>query len=474
MNSFRFRKILRLASVAVLAASSSLFAEVQTVARLRAGAAKVDITPAQSELTIATDSIRDRLYVRAIYVEEGTASAVLVAVDSGGIGDDVITDAINRSSAATGCPAANYVISATHTHSGGQGPAMTRVITQAIVSAVNAAKAKLAPARIGYGTAELDLNVNRDLFNAKQEWRQGPNPAGASDKTLSVVTFVGEDDVPIGVYMNYAMHPINFYLSGVVSADFPGDAARYVEELFDDRTVALFTQGASGDQNPRLGYTPPYSTNSFRQGLPPSPLTIGPPKPLPEANSQQGFNPATASAGRPAVPAEHLEVYHKVLKRVSDYVTMLGHMIGSTAVRVMREDTRYKESAAIWAGQETFTVPGRTRLDLDNPARENVFPGYKDGPDVSIKVGLLRIGDIHFVSVNGEVYTNIWLKLKAAAPASQTVFVTLANGRANSGYIYSDDAYHHLSFQVIGSRLQPGHAEGKIISTALQLMERSR
>jgi hypothetical protein len=32
--------------------------------RLRAGAAKVDITPRADQLTIATDSIRDHLYVR--------------------------------------------------------------------------------------------------------------------------------------------------------------------------------------------------------------------------------------------------------------------------------------------------------------------------------------------------------------------------------------------------------------------------
>jgi hypothetical protein len=51
--------------------------------------------------------------------------------------------------------------------------------------------------------------------------------------------------------------------------------------------------------------------------------------------------------------------------------------------------------------------------------------------------------------------------------------VTLANGMANSGYIYSDEAYSHLTFQVIGSRLKPGCAEGRIVSTALDLMHRS-
>ena len=63
--------------------------------------------------------------------------------------------------------------------------------------------------------------------------------------------------------------------------------------------------------------------------------------------------------------------------------------------------------------------------------------------------------------------------LKAEAPATKTIVVTLANGSANSGYIYSDEAYSHLTFQVIGSRLKPGCAEGKIVSTAIALMHRS-
>jgi hypothetical protein len=45
-------------------------------------------------------------------------------------------------------------------------------------------------------------------------------------------------------------------------------------------------------------------------------------------------------------------------------------------------------------------------------------------------------------------------KLKEAAPANKTIVVTLANGSSISGYIYSDDAYSHLTFQVIGSRLK--------------------
>ncbi len=461
----------------LLAAGGSLLA--QASGQLRAGAAKVEITPDPSELALPTDSIRGHLYVRALVVDDGASCAVLVGTDQGGVANQVVDEVIARSSASTGCAAENYAITATHTHSGstgglgGAGFPTGETITEAMISAIDTAKSRLAPARIGYGTAQVDLNVNRDLYNDQQEWRQGPNPEGVSDKTLTVVALVGEDAVPVGVVMNYAMHPINYYLSGVISADFPGDASRYVEDMFDDRTVALFTQGASGDQNPRLGYSTPFSTRSFRQGLPAPPLTVGPTPPPAENSTRQGFNAAAAQAGRQAVPPEAMASYKKVLGRLDDYVTMLGHMIGSTTVRVMREDMEYEDTAAIWGGQQSFTCPGRIRLDADDPARENVFPGYEEGPDVELTVGLIRLGDINLVKVNGEVYTNISLHLKKESPASRTVMLTLANGRGNSGYIYSDDAYSHLTFQVIGSRLEPGCAEGKIVSTALDLMSAS-
>jgi neutral/alkaline ceramidase-like enzyme len=448
--------------------------------RLRAGAAKVEITPKKTDLTIATDSIRDPLFARVVVVDDGGGCAVLVGLDLGGASTALVNDAVTRASAATGCRPENFVVSATHTHSSnteglGQGPPTARTVADAIVEAAGLAKSKLAPARIGYGHTNVDLNVNRDLFNSRLEWRQEPNPNGPSDKTLAVVEFLGADGVPIAVYMNYAIHPINFYLSGVISADFPGEASRYIEELFDNRTIAVFSQGASGDQNPRDFRSPTTFMGqraAITQGRGPLSQTIGAPT-LAPATSPQGFNPQQASGERQAIAAERLESYKKSLARTGEYVHMLGSMLASSAVRVMRESIQPADSARIWAGQQTFACSGRIRNDADNPARENVFPGYKDGPDVMLKVGLLRLGDIDFVTVNGEVYSQIAMRLKAQAPDNKTIVVTLANGSANSGYIYSDEAYSHLTFQVIGSRLKPGCAEEKIVSTALDLMRRS-
>jgi hypothetical protein len=439
---------------------------------LRAGAAMVDITPKPSDLMFKTDSIRDHLFARAIVVDSGDGCAVLVGIDQGGVQKNMYDSAVSRVVSATGCPRENILISATHTHSGstngfGGAPGAT-IVGDAIVKAATEAKSKLAPATVGYGRTVVDLNVNRDLFNSKLEWRQEPNLQGVSDKTLSIVEFIGADYIPIGVYMNYAMHPINFYLSGVISADFPGEASRAIEEHFDHKTVAIFTQGTSGDQNPLLKEPFFYA---YRAPNAPGTETIGAPPPPPVAPSN--FNPSTAASGLAGVPDESLPAYKKHIERTSADVIMMGWLIAEKTLFLMRHDITPVGDARIWGGQESFTCPGRDRLDTANPIRENGMPPYKDGADVNLMVSLLRIGDIYFAGVNGEVYTNIGFRLKNAAPVNKLVISTLTNGGANSGYIYSDDAYSHLSFQVIGSRLKPGCAENKIVNAALDLMGKS-
>ena len=213
-----------------------------------------------------------------------------------------------------------------------------------------------------------------------------------------------------------AMHPINFYLSGVISADFPGEASKYIEELFDGRTAAVFSQGASGDQNPRLGYS--QSFNVRAQNLD-QVQTVGPVPTRREDQTAQGFNAAAAGSSRQAIPPEKMEAYRKALARTGAYAVMLGQMIATTAVRLMREEIRPVDSGAIWGGQERFSCPGRERLDAANPARENVFPGYKDGAEINFKVGLLRIGDINLVSLNGEAYSQDRAEAQGVGPGQQ-------------------------------------------------------
>src|SRR5690348_2956473 len=84
--------------------------------------------------------------------------------------------------------------------------------------------------------------------------------------------------------------------------------------------------------------------------------------------------------------------------------------------------------------------PYATRLPSRQPRCQ--FTGC--GAEVNFREGLLRIGDIDFVTVNGEVYSKIAMKLKDQTPARKTIMVTLANGGANSVYL-------------LRRRVQPSH-----------------
>jgi hypothetical protein len=89
---------------------------------------------------------------------------------------------------------------------------------------------------------------------------------------------------------------------------------------------------------------------------------------------------------------------------------------------------------------------------------------------VEIRLGVVEIGDTALTSVNAEVYTLISQRMKKQSPMTNTVMVTLANGRANSGYVPNDAAFGAYTFQVLGSRLKPGCAEQGIADGLAELV----
>jgi hypothetical protein len=110
----------------------------------------------------------------------------------------------------------------------------------------------------------------------------------------------------------------------------------------------------------------------------------------------------------------------------------------------------------IWGAQKTISCPGRERT---NTGREGEAGTYKDADPVSIRLSVLGIGDIALTAVNAELYTMIGQRTKQHSSMAHTVVVTLANGRAPSGYIPDDASFGHNTFQVLGSHLKPGCAE---------------
>ena len=57
------------------------------------------------------------------------------------------------------------------------------------VYAVLEAKSSLQPARVGFGTGQAKVNMNRRAPNGEGGWMLGHNPDGVSDKTVAVLRF---------------------------------------------------------------------------------------------------------------------------------------------------------------------------------------------------------------------------------------------------------------------------------------------
>ena len=450
-----------LAACAGLAAAAASAATLDR-GTLRAGAARVDITPPPNpEYPPSGKYAHERLYIRAIVLDNGATRAALIGADLGGMGNDIWQSASQQIAQELKCPVENIIMSATHSHSAvpaGPPPAgppprqPSSATVAAMLDAVRQAYAKLQPARVGLGTGFSYLNVARDTVSDDTHlWTQAANLNGPSDKTVAVVTFTTPTGEPIAAYVNYAMHPINGYLVGITSADFPGAMCRYVEQAFDDKMVAIFTQGASGDQNPLLMRP---STNALA--------------------SLSGVKITGYELVREAVEAPlrdgkvpRQKIDPKVADNLERWMESEGQLLGEEVIRVMTNTRRTASDVTIWGAQKMLTCPGRRRT---NTGREGAPGTYVDGDPVNIRLGVLGIGDIALGSVDAEIYNLISQRLKKESPMKNTVMVTLANGWANSGYIPNDAAFGAYTFQVLGSRLKPGCAEQGIANGLTDLV----
>ena len=65
-----------------------------------------------------------------------------------------------------------------------------------------------------------------------------------------MIKFESLNGDPIALYYNYAMHAVITGTLDLVSGDIPGATSRYIESHFNDKAVALWSEGAAGDQNP--------------------------------------------------------------------------------------------------------------------------------------------------------------------------------------------------------------------------------
>jgi neutral ceramidase len=435
----------------------------------RVGAAKTDITPTDaaggrgmmgrgggmgrggaggaSGGFPGADGILDHIFARAIVIDNGTTKAALVAADVGALGEQIWSSVSQRCERELGIPAKNVVMNPVHTHSASGGSA------EQVFNTIKEAAGKLQPARIGYGTGVSYINVQRDIINRQtNKWWEGSNYDGPSDKTVAVVKFESLTGEPIAVYFNYACHAVVTGNTDMISGDWPGEAERYIEDSFDDKCVALFSVGAQGDQNPIY----------FQQTFDLRDIRI-----KDYASRGQDISNAMPSGGA------GLNKQDPTVKRLLDQQKMMiksmGQFMGEEVKRAMREmdAPRMATGGRIYAGQKMITFPGRDRI---GQGRAAVEAQYRDGADVNLRLSLLLLDDIAIGGCDAEIYNMIAVRFKRESPVARSMFVSMANGSGNSGYIPDDASFGHQTFEVLSSRCKPGYAESAIVNGLLDLI----
>jgi len=406
---------------------------------LSVGAAKVNITPKPDALPSDYDSILDSLYARAIVISNGNATTAIVSIDNGMLSETMWSNITEQIRGELNIPVENVLLSPSHTHSApfltftaNNDPVLAnyiQLVEKGIFDAVKQAKSKMQPARMGYGTGVSYLNVNRDVIDPETRlWSQGPNIDGPSDKTVHVIKFESMTGELIAVYINYAMHANMMYMSGKISACMPGRVTTYVEDyyknIYGNNTVALWSMGAAGDQNPLF------------------------------------FGSILGASNSGSEYAENRQI---------QIISSIGQLLGEEVISVLEKTKNLNDKITIYGSQRVVTCPGRTRTDTNN--REGKPGTYIDGDPVNIKLSLLVLGDIAIAGANAETYNIIGQNVKEKSPLTKTIFVSITNGASNSGYIPNDDAFQRYTFQVLSSRLQPNCAETSIVNGLVEMID---
>ncbi len=407
---------------------------------LKAGAFAMDVTPLKFPISVnggmadrQVTMANDRLHARCLVLDDGKTKLALVVVDSCMIPRELITAAKILAAKKTGIPAANMLISATHTHSA---PTVTGVfqsdpdekyvtfLAGKIAEGIEHAHDRREPAKIGWASADnadqvfvrrwkrehgfipadpFGNSTDRVQMNPGYQAKGLVEPAGVVDPQVSVLAVKSLKDKPIALYANYSLHYVggNPELSGDYFAAFADRIAQLLgEENGNGTFVGIMSNGTSGDVNN---------------------VNFGMPAPK---NRQPGEQIRVVAD---SVAKTAHEAYKKIDWK--DNVPL------AAATRDIELGVRKPTAKDIEQANKTLdeqkgaaSLKGRDAIY----ARETVLLAkYPDKVPVTLQA--LRIGDLSIAAIPCETFAGIGLEIRKKSPAKSTFTVSLANGY--NGYL---------------------------------------
>ena len=240
----------------------------------RAGVATAKITPqtnmwmgGYAARTHASTGKAQDLFAKALAIADGDGGRfVFLAVDAIGVPRELRKKMDARLSQSYQLEPHQFVITASHTHSGpefraGRVPpeapggeaasqAYLRGLEETLHSLAGSALDSLAPAKLSYARARAGFAMNRRLPRPDGEFTNSPNPDGPVDHDVPVLRVDRTDGQLRAILFGYACHNTTLTQANYVfCGDYAGYAQQYLQEDHPG-VVALFMTGAGGDQNP--------------------------------------------------------------------------------------------------------------------------------------------------------------------------------------------------------------------------------
>ncbi len=436
-----------------------LCALLQSPGELQAGFGAVDITPEIGASipggwrAVPGRGVLDPLYAVACVISDGTTPVALVGVDSIFIGKQTVKQARERIAKNTKIPAANILVAASHTHTGGPvllchgvpaDPAYQERVASAIAKAVEDAWAALQPCEAGVGLGkEETISFNRRFLmkDGKEITHPGKpgtphhskivRPAGPIDPDVGVLAVRTPAGKVIGVVVNFACH--GTAVGGdLFSADYIGPLRKHLKAVYGEAAQVVFLNGACGD--------------------------------ITQVDNQapgNDFGPARSELMGGKLAAEAV----RTIDRMSWMKTL------STAAATETVPVRIRPEPDVATERPAFGL-GAGPEDLFAAERKKVAEQREKTPVVDCEVQGLRIGPLGIATNGSEYFVEYGLRIKEASPHKFTWFVELANEYI--GYVCTAQAFVAGGYEprtAETSYLAPDGGQ-KLLEGALRVLKR--
>lgn len=431
------------------------------------GSATADITPAEMLDLLGQLHVRKARYARdpltanTVVFRQGETTLAIVSADICLLPDEFVRETQKACEAATGVPAGHVMIHSTHTHVAPctldsipgevSVPYMTG-LRAAIVRAVAAAIADLEETDLFAGEGRVEqMGWNRrglhpdgrcDMYHGS--WNKDfAGIEGPRDGAVPVILARRKNGVVKSIVTGFASHPNCLEGESFYSADFPGEARRFVRENLGGPGHAagiVYLTGAAGDTAPSIMENNPHAIQPWR--------------------GEEGARRSGAYLGG------------EVLRVIWENTRPLAAPMREPALRIASETLRVpiRPWPAGFSPEKQVASEAMRNYYL---AERAIWDGVLAQREAEVRINVLRIGDAAICTNPAELYCRLGHEIKQGSPARVTMIAELTDGYC--GYVPTRDAFARGGYSAWPSRTAklPEQAGEMIVDASRRLLQKA-